>query len=197
MSAVGRALSVLNRLAGSELIDRIGLRGPAQAMAYRAVKNGVVIGDAAAKRFKSLTQLGQGRASPPRGDARDLRSDFHRRARDDSRQRRARRQGAPAQSRGRASASATTPDEMLARINELGLLQYAIPESLGGVGHERAPVTSVLVAETLSYGDMALAAAGLSSVGVVNALVRWGSAAQQSRYLRPFSKRARPSLRWP
>jgi alkylation response protein AidB-like acyl-CoA dehydrogenase len=65
-------------------------------------------------------------------------------------------------------------------------LQYAIPESLGGVGHERAPVTSVLVAEALSYGDMGLAVAGLSSVGVVNALVRWGSAEQQAKYLPAF-----------
>ena len=65
MSAVGRALSVLNRLAGSELIDKMGLRGPAQAMAYRAVKNGYSLGDAAAKRFKSLTQLAKAEHLPP------------------------------------------------------------------------------------------------------------------------------------
>jgi alkylation response protein AidB-like acyl-CoA dehydrogenase len=60
------------------------------------------------------------------------------------------------------------------------------------VGHERAPVTSVLVAEALSYGDMGLAVAGLSSVGVVNALVRWGSAAQQARYLPAFLEESAP-----
>jgi alkylation response protein AidB-like acyl-CoA dehydrogenase len=186
MSAVGRALSVLNRLAGSEFIDRFGLRGPAQAMAYRAVKNGVVLGDAASKRFKSLTKLGKAEHLPPAATRElfDLTFTEEQDMIRDSAQRVAKehlRRAANA-----ASAAAKTPDEILARINELGLLQYAIPESLGGVGHERAPVTSVLVAEALSYGDMGLAVAGLSSVGVVNSLVRWGSAEQQAKYLPAF-----------
>lgn len=186
MSAVGRALSVLNRLAGSEIIDRFGLRGPAQAMAYSAVKNGYAIGDAATKRFKSLTKLTQAEHLPP-AKARELFDLTFTEEQDmirDSAQRVAkeylRRAG------NAASTAAKTPDDILARINELGLLQYAIPESLGGVGHERAPVTSVLVAEALAYGDMGLAVAGLSSVGVVNSLVRWGSAEQQAKYLPAF-----------
>jgi alkylation response protein AidB-like acyl-CoA dehydrogenase len=179
-------LSVLNRLAGSEIIDRFGLRGPAQAMAYQAVKNGFSIGDAASKRFKSLTKLAQAEHLPPAATRElfDLTFTEEQDMIRDSAQRVAkeylRRAG------NAASSSAKTPDEVLARINELGLLQYAIPESLGGVGHERAPVTSVLVAEALGYGDMGLAVAGLSSVGVVNTLVRWGSAEQQAKYLPAF-----------
>jgi alkylation response protein AidB-like acyl-CoA dehydrogenase len=186
MSAVGRALSVLNRLAGSEFIDRFGLRGPAQAMAYRAVKNGVVLGDAASKRFKSLTKLAKAEHLPaaPTRELFDLSFTEEQDMIQDSAARVAKEYLRPAGNA--ASASAKTPDEILARINELGLLQYAIPESLGGVGHERAPVTSVLVAEALSYGDMGLAVAGLSSVGVVNTLVRWGTAEQQAKYLPAF-----------
>jgi len=192
MSAVGRALSVLNRLAGSELIDKMGLRGPAQAMAYRAVKNGAMIGDAAAKRFKSLTQLAKAEHLPPAATRElfDLTFTEEQEMIRDSAGRVAKEHLRKAA--GAASAAAKTPDEALARINELGLLQYAIPESLGGVGHERAPVTSVLVAEALSYGDMALAVAGLSSVGVVNTLVRWGSADQQSRFLPAFLEETPP-----
>lgn len=193
MSAVGRALSVLNRLAGSELIDRFGLRGPAQAMAYRAVKNGVVLGDAATKRFKSLTQLTKAEHLPP-AKTRELFDLTFTEEQDmirDSAVRVAKEHLRKAASA--ASSAAKAPDEVLARVNELGLLQYAIPESLGGVGHERAPVTSVLVAEALSYGDMGIAVAGLSSVSVVNALVRWGSAAQQSRYLPAFLEEGAPA----
>ena len=192
MSAVGRALSVLNRLAGSELIDRFGLRGPAQAMAYQAVKNGVVLGDAATKRFKSLTKLAKAEHLPPAATRElfDLSLTEEQQMIRDSALRVAKEYLRP--SANAASAAANTPDEVLARINELGLLQYAIPESLGGVGHERAPVTSVLVAEALSYGDMGLAVAGLSSVGVVNTLVRWGSAEQQSQYLPAFLEEAPP-----
>ena len=186
MSAVGRALSVLNRLAGSEIIDRFGLRGPAQAVAYQAVKNGVVIGDAATRRFKSLTKLAKAEHLPaaPTRELFDLTFTEEQDMIRDSAQRVAKEHLRHAGNA--ASSAAKAPDEVLARINELGLLQYAIPESLGGVGHERAPVTSVLVAEALAYGDMGLAVAGLSSVGVVNALVRWGSAEQQAKYLPAF-----------
>ncbi|MET0594025.1 MAG: acyl-CoA dehydrogenase family protein [Polyangiaceae bacterium] len=189
---MGRALSVLNRLAGSEIIDRFGLREQAQAVAYHAVKNGVVLGDAATKRFKALTKLAKADHLPP-AKAReifDLSFTEEQGMIRDSALRLSKEYLRPAANA--ASAAAKTPDEAIARINELGLLQYAIPESLGGVGHERAPVTSVLVAEALSYGDMGLAAAGLSSVGVVNALVRWGSADQQSKYLPPFLEDGAP-----
>lgn len=192
MSAMGRALSVLNRLAGSEIIDRFGLREQAQAVAYHAVKNGVVLGDAATKRFKALTKLAKPEHLPP-AKAReifDLSFTEEQGMIRDSALRLSKEYLRPAANA--ASAAAKTPDEAIARIGELGLLQYAIPESLGGVGHERAPVTSVLVAEALSYGDMGLAAAGLSSVGVVNALVRWGSADQQSKYLPPFLEDGAP-----
>jgi alkylation response protein AidB-like acyl-CoA dehydrogenase len=192
MSAMGRALSVLNRLAGSELIDRIGLRRPAQAMAYQAVKNGVVLGDAATKRFQSLTRLAKAEHLPA-AKTRELFDLSFTEEQDmiqDSAARVAKEHLRPAANA--ASAAGKTPDEILARMGELGLLQYAIPESLGGVGHERAPVTSVLVAETLAHGDMGLAVAGLSSVGVVNALVRWGSAEQQGKYLPPFLQERPP-----
>ena len=186
MSAVGRALSVLNRLAGSEIIDKMGLRGPAQAVAYQAVKNGFVIGDAASRRFKSLTKLAKAEHLPaaPARELFDLTFTEEQEMIRDSAERVAKEHLRPAGNA--ASSAARAPDEVVARINELGLLQYAIPESLGGVGHERAPVTSVLVAEALAYGDMGIAVAGLSSVGVVNALVRWGSAEQQSKYLPAF-----------
>jgi alkylation response protein AidB-like acyl-CoA dehydrogenase len=192
MSAMGRALSVLNRLAGSEIIDRFGLREQAQAVAYHAVKNGVVLGDAAQKRFKSLTQLAKAEHLPPAKTREmfDLNFTEEQGMIRDTALRVAKEHLRPAA--GAASAAAKTPDDALARIGELGLLQYAIPESLGGVGHERAPVTSALVAEALSYGDMGLAAAGLSSVGVVNAIVRWGSAEQQSKYLPPFLEDGAP-----
>ena len=44
----------------------------------------------------------------------------------------------------------------------------------------------MLIAEDLAYGDMGLAVAILSSIGVANALTQWGTATQQSKYLPAF-----------
>ena len=40
---------------------------------------------------------------------------------------------------------------------ELGLVQTAIPEALGGYGDARSAVTGSLLLEELAYGDLALA----------------------------------------
>jgi alkylation response protein AidB-like acyl-CoA dehydrogenase len=64
----------------------------------------------------------------------------------------------------------------------------AIPDSLGGAGDERSLLASMLIAEELSRGDMGLALATLAPLGVVQALVDWGSAEQQATYLPPFTE---------
>ena len=62
-----------------------------------------------------------------------------------------------------------------------------MPEELGGAGESRSPMTNVLVAEDLAYGDMALAMAALAPVSVVHALVDYGTAEQQGEYLPVFA----------
>lgn len=92
----------------------------------------------------------------------------------------------------RAAASAadagSAPADILARGHALGLAALSIPSALGGLAEARSPLTSVLVAEELARGDLSLALALLAPLGVVNALVDWGTAAQQERWLPRFTE---------
>src|SRR5438046_10297879 len=49
------------------------------------------------------------------------------------------------------------PETVVQRGWELGLVQSAIPEALGGYGDARSAVTSALILEELPSGDLALA----------------------------------------
>jgi alkylation response protein AidB-like acyl-CoA dehydrogenase len=73
------------------------------------------------------------------------------------------------------------PPELLAKAAGLGLTSYAIPEEHGGGG--ASAVSSALVAEELSWGCAGLAATILATMFPVRPLQRFGSEAQQRRYL--------------
>ncbi|MCP4125193.1 MAG: acyl-CoA dehydrogenase [Bacteroidetes bacterium] len=77
-------------------------------------------------------------------------------------------------------------DEINNGFNELGLSFYAIPESMGGIQSEQSTVTQMAIAESLAYGDVGIALALMTPLSALNALVRWGSAAQQEQYITPF-----------
>ncbi|MEP5568985.1 MAG: acyl-CoA dehydrogenase family protein [Halioglobus sp.] len=69
---------------------------------------------------------------------------------------------------------------------ELGLALLSIPESLGGAGMERSPLSSVLNIEELASGDLGLALGAVSPQAFVSTLIDQGSDAQKERYLPPF-----------
>ena len=50
-----------------------------------------------------------------------------------------------------------------------------VPEELGGVMHEQAAVTSVLIGEALAHGDMGIAYAALAPGAVATAIGLWGT----------------------
>ena len=62
-----------------------------------------------------------------------------------------------------------------------------VPEELGGVMHEQAAVTSVLIGEALAHGDMGIAYAALAPGAVATAIGHWGSAEQEATYLPAFT----------
>lgn len=74
-------------------------------------------------------------------------------------------------------------DDFFTDLSALGLGLFAVPEALGGASQGYSPTTSAIIAEELAYGDFSLAAAALAPVAVANALTRWGSLAQQKKYL--------------
>ncbi|MFT5063911.1 MAG: alkylation response protein AidB-like acyl-CoA dehydrogenase [Gammaproteobacteria bacterium] len=87
-----------------------------------------------------------------------------------------------------ADTQSETPAELLQQVHELGLTHFAIPEAFGGAASERSPLSQALVAEQLAHGDMGIAVAALAPMAVINALVDFGTAEQQSRYLPRFTE---------
>ncbi len=179
-------LAVLNRLAGSPLLDRLNLRRPAERAVYHGARGGFGVATRAGRAF--ARQGGSGSPSRPQksastgvfdltptddqdmivGVVRELAEELL-------------RPGAEA-----AEAANRTSPEVLAQANELGLSQLGVPESLGGLAEERSAVTAALVAEALAHGDMGQAVACLSPAAVSTALALYGSDAQQQTYLPAF-----------
>ena len=66
---MGLGLRALSRLAGTDLLDRIGLRDPAERLLYRATRNGFQAANAAGRTFKAAQKLGRARAAGARDRA--------------------------------------------------------------------------------------------------------------------------------
>jgi alkylation response protein AidB-like acyl-CoA dehydrogenase len=183
--AVG--LRALNRLAGSTVLDRVRARKPVERALHSLTKNGFRSATAAGRTFKAAQKL----AGPARQATGKPRSLFDITP-DDEQQMLQEAVGDFAAEKVRAGAqdadsACATPPELLAQINELGVNMLGVPEQLGGVMHERAAVSSVLIAEALAHGDMGVAYAALAPGAVATAIGRWGTAEQQATYLPSFT----------
>ena len=184
---IGLAMATMSRIASSSLVEKMGLRTTIEKLTYQGTKTGFQAMGAASRQFKSVTQL----LRPERLEApAQPKSQFDLTISDEQQMMRdSVRAFATEVLRPAASKSdeaCILDPELLAQAGELGLSYFAVPENLGGAATERSPVTSMLIAEDLAYGDMGLAVAILSSIGVANALTHWGTAAQQSKYLPAF-----------
>lgn len=78
------------------------------------------------------------------------------------------------------------PDDFLAQAWELGLTATQIPESYGGFGGGRSPITSAIVLEELAYGDATLALAATAPALFAYAILDQGSEEQKQTYLPLF-----------
>jgi len=182
--AVG--LRALNRLASNGLIDRFGLRDPAQRVLHGASKATVRTATRAGRTFAATQML-----SKPARQPRTGRSDLFDLTPDDEQQmlRESVRDFALAKLRPaaqQADEACATPNELLEQSGELGLTMVGVPEELGGAVAERSAVTTVLMSEALAQGDMGIAVACLAPAGVSTALSLWGDADQQATYLPEF-----------
>lgn len=77
-------------------------------------------------------------------------------------------------------------NDLWSEFNALELTYMLIPESLGGVMQEKSTVTQMMMVEAMAYGDIGQAVAFLSRHSVINALVQWGSEAQQTSLIPEF-----------
>jgi len=179
-------LKVINWLAGSELVDRVGLREPAQRLIYTGSKRTTRATTVAGRTFQAATRLGRParQASGAAADLFDLTPTDEQHLLTE-----AIRDFALAELRPAAAAAdraCVTPPELLEQASELGVTMIGVPEELGGAVDGRSAVTTVLMAEALAYGDAGIAVACLAATGVATAVSLWGDAEQQSTYLHEF-----------
>jgi alkylation response protein AidB-like acyl-CoA dehydrogenase len=185
--SMGLGLRALNRLAGSDLLDRIGQRRRVERWVYQGTKGGFRAAGTTSRSFAAAVKL----ASPARqAHARtpelfDLNLDDEQRMLREAIGAFAAEQVRPAALA--ADGACATPPELLEQAGELGITTLGVPEELGGVMAERSSMTSVLVAETLAHGDMGVALAALAPGAVATALGLWGDAQQQATYLPSFT----------
>jgi alkylation response protein AidB-like acyl-CoA dehydrogenase len=185
--SMGLGLKALRQIATLQVIDRMGLRGPAERALYAATKNGMGAVASAGRTFTVVTKRGSAerpRPAAPKGLF-DLTPDE-----DQQMIVEAMKEFAAGELRPAALAADTAcaaPAELLAQTSELGLATLGVPEELGGSAAERSAVTGVLVAEALAHGDLGLAVAALSTGAVPTALGLWGDAGQQATYLPAFT----------
>ncbi len=181
--SMGLGLRALGRLAGSELVDRVGARKPAERALYRATREGFRAAGASARTFKAAQQRKEPARLKPGADRGlfDLTpSDEQQMIQESFRAFAAERLRPAALA---ADAACAAPVELLEQVGELGLTMLGVPEELGGAVSERSTLTAVLATEALAHGDMGLALAALAPASVASALSLWGDVEQQATYL--------------
>jgi alkylation response protein AidB-like acyl-CoA dehydrogenase len=191
--SMGLGLRWLNRLAGSDLLDRIRIRKGVERALFTGTKNGFRSATAAGRTFKAAQNLTRPARQAP-GKPRSL-FDI---TPDDEQQmlQEGVRDFAEAKVRPLATQAdfdRATPAELLAQASELGVNMLGVPEELGGVMHEQAATTSVLIGEALAHGDMGVAYAALAPGAVATAIGHWGTAEQEATYLPAFTGEDTPA----
>lgn len=184
---MGFGLRALNRLAGSDLLDRIRLRKQVEHALFQGTKGGFRTATAAGRTFKAAQQLGKP-ARQKKGKSKglfDLTPDDEQQMFQEAGRAFAADQIRPAALE--ADDKRETPKEILDQATELGVAMLGVPEELGGVMTEQSAVTSVLIAEALAHGDMGIAYAALAPGAVATAIGLWGSADQEATYLPAFT----------
>lgn len=184
---IGYAVAAVNRLAQSDLIDRVGLRRQAEQAVYVSTRGGFRAATAAGRTFARAGRRSPG-ARPAAASARgvfDLTPTEDEQMLVDVVTELAAEVLRPAASA--ADDACAAPPEVLAATREVGIPALGVPESLGGILEERSAMAGTLVAEALAKGDMGLAVASLAPGAVATALGLWGTDAQQQTYLPAFT----------
>ena len=186
-TAIDLGLAIVTPLVGQEFLDRYNLRDPLNRGLKYGVKQAFSVAGAATRQFKRVSgaQSGPTRLKKSGADYFDLTPDEEQKMIVETVSEFAEEVIRPAAHD--ADASATYPEDLVAKASELGITAINVPEDFEGIAAQRAAVTNVLVAEALAYGDMGLALPILAPAGVASALTHWGSADQQATYLKEFA----------
>jgi alkylation response protein AidB-like acyl-CoA dehydrogenase len=191
--SMGLGLRWLNKLAGSDLLDRIRIRKQVERALFTGTKNGFRSATAAGRTFKAAQNLtGPARQKPSKPRALfDISPDDEQQMLQEGVRDFAEAKVRPVAKQ--ADFDKSTPSELLDQANELGVNMLGVPEELGGVMHEQAAVTSVLIGEALAHGDMGIAYTALAPGAVATAIGHWGTPEQEATYLPSFTGEDTPA----
>lgn len=177
----------VGKVAGSEFLDKFGLRKRAEDTVFTVTSAGFRTITAAGRTFAKAGKKVSGKrvsSAPDKGvfditpteDEQmlvDVVSDY------------ASKLVRPAAAD--ANEACAVDAEILAASLEIGLPTLGVNEELGGIAVERSAVAGVLVHEALAKGDMGIAVAALAPGAVATAIALWGTDMQQQTYLPAFT----------
>ncbi len=187
LNPTGLGLAVLRRVAANPWLQRSGLGPHFDRLIYHGSRAGFAAATAGNRAFKAARSL----STPGRPPGIDPAGVFDLTPTDDQAMLREAAARFAGERLRRAAADAdeacAAPADLLDAAAGLGLASLSVPEAMDGAGAEHSAVTGALIAEALAHGDMGLALACLAPVSAANALLRWGTGAQQAAYLAPFA----------
>ncbi len=185
--AQGLGLSLITKIAGSDVIDQLKLRKLIEKSLYQGSKTGFSALSKTQKAFAPKKVDKQRLPAQSKGLF-DLNLTEEQRMTCDAMDQFAAEVLLPLAHN--ADHAALFPTELWQYSTDLGLNYYALPEALGGVASEQNIVSNILIAERLAHGDFSLTAGLLSTFSVINALTQWGSKEVQATYLTHFAEDA-------
>jgi alkylation response protein AidB-like acyl-CoA dehydrogenase len=185
---IGYAVSLLNRLAQADVLDRLGVRKQTERAVFETTRAGFRTAGTVSRTFKRRGKPGGKAVRVPSAAAKglfDLTPTEDEQMLVDVVSELADEVVRPAAAE--ADDACAAPEVVLKSSLEIGLPILGVPEELDGISTERSAVAGTLVAEALAKGDMGLAVACLAPGAVATALSLWGTNEQQSTYLPAFT----------
>ncbi|MGF2636314.1 acyl-CoA dehydrogenase family protein [Acinetobacter johnsonii] len=184
--AQGFGLSLITKMASSDVLDQLKLRKFVEKSLYQGSKAGYKTLSKTQKAFKTNKDLHKQRLNNQEKSLFDLSYSEDQQMTIDTMSQFAADILYPLAAS--ADQNETFPTELWQYIEDLGLNFYALPEALGGVAAEKNILSNVLIAEHLAKGDFSLAAGILSTFSVINAITQWGAEQVQTLYLNSFAQ---------
>lgn len=183
--AQGFGLSLLTKIAGSEVLDQLKLRKFVEKSLYQSSKSGFKTLSQTQKILKSGQKIQKQRLPHQSKSLFDLNLTEEQQMTCDAMDQFAAEVLYPLAHQ--ADHDEKFPPALWQYAKDLGLNYYALPEALGGVASEKNILSNILIAEHLAKGDFTLTAGLLSTFSVINAITQWGSESIQATYLSSFA----------
>ena len=183
--AQGFGLSLLTKIAGSDVLDQFKLRKFVEKSLYQSSKAGFKTLSQTQKVFQTNKDVHKQRLPNQQKSLFDLNLTEEQQMTADAMQQFATEVLYPLAHQ--ADQEERFPEALWQHIQDLGLNYYALPADLGGVAAEKNIISNILIAEQLAEGDFSLTAGLLSTFSCINAITQWGSESVQVTYLAAFA----------